>query len=129
MTRRSRSRSAILAILGLLFGQFSLLAYACPAQGEIDVLEAAAATSTAMVDCADRPAARADANLCGLHCQDLAKSATVAAGDEPPAPTLAFALAPAVAERSWSPAARGREAFFAQVAAPPLAIRFCRFLI
>ena len=88
MKRRARSCFAFVAMLGLLFAQLSLTAYACR------MLDGEAATpvvaAVPMTDCADMAAAQANANLCEVHCQDGIKSTLATTGDVPPTVVLSF---------------------------------------
>ena len=78
MSRPSRRRFAILAMLGILFAQFSLMSYACPKEGSA----AEVAATAPMAECDGMAISSPDANLCELHCQDAVKSAAPAAGAE-----------------------------------------------
>jgi len=126
MKRPARSCFAFVAMLGLLFAQLSLTAYACPMEDGEAATPVVAAVP--MTDCADMAAAQANANLCEVHCQDGIKSTLATTGDAPQAVALSFIpLAFATNPRPCvgvSHAARD-----ALAAAPPLPIRFCRFLI
>jgi hypothetical protein len=128
MTRQSRRRFAILAMLGLLFAQFSLMAYACPMQAGTAVATPAA-VPLAMADCTDMAGTLPDPNLCELHCTNAVKAAPVSLGDEPPAMVWSLEVLPptdAAPLRYLHWTQDGPEAL---AAAPPLPIRFCRFLI
>jgi len=126
MKRRARSCFAFVAMLGLLFAQLSLTAYACR------MLDGEAATpvvaAVPMTDCADMVAAQANANLCEVHCQDGIKSTLATTGDVPPTVVLSF-ISSAFATNPRPCADVSHAVRDALAAAPPLPIRFCRFLI
>lgn len=127
MKRRARRYFAFVAMLGLLFAQLSLTAYACPKQGG----DIAAPTSAVpvMTDCADLAATQPDANLCEVHCQDGVKSTPTTASDVPPALVSPILLASSAATLQGIVAHRSNAVRDATAAGPPLPIRFCRFLI
>ncbi|MGI8894352.1 MAG: hypothetical protein ACR2HE_01635 [Casimicrobiaceae bacterium] len=126
MTRRYRRRFAVLALLGLLFAQFSLTAYACPKQAGSEWM----VPTSAQIGCAEQLAVASPAsNLCEVHCLDGVSSLTATANDVPPADFTVFALPapfPPVVTLlgEWQRTARDTMA-----TAPPLPVRFCRFLI
>lgn len=134
LTRPSRIVAALIALIGMLFMQLAVAAYACP-----DV-EAAIAIEATMVEThADAMEAGADcmgsdmdqANLCNAHAtsgnQSLDKpNATPAA----PFTVAALTVVPRDLEPSYAPLARNLEAPpLSRVTAPPLAIRNCCFRI
>lgn len=125
MTRSSRRRFALLAMLGVLFAQFSLLSYACP-MGQIPSDDSVVA---AKPDCAEMNFVAVDANLCGLHCQDALKVIVQVDVAEPHAAVPVYAIAPVAPTRAPDASPRVAETHFALANAPPLAVRFCRFLI
>ena len=126
MSRTVRRLIGLVAAVGLLSAQLSLAAYACPR----DLPGASPAGAPAVhADCAgDQQAALADA-LCEWHCQ-----ASVSVPSSPPQDIVAPTVAPLqVSERppqASSPAGVARRPErVAMATAPPVAIRFCRFLI
>ena len=127
MKRRARRYFAFVAMLGLLFAQLSLTAYACPKQGG-DIAAPIALVST-MSDCADLAGAQPDANLCEVHCLDGVKSAPATTIDVPPALASPILVASTFATTQSIVAHRSNATRDALAAAPPLPIRFCRFLI
>lgn len=125
MSRPYRRRFAILAMLGILFAQFSLMAYACPK----DTGAAEAAATVLMAECDEMAKASPDANLCELHCQDVVKSAVPAVGGEVPAVAGGYPLASPVVAATVSPPRRPTDRLSALATAPPFAVEYCRFLI
>lgn len=126
MTRRYRRRFAVLAMLGLLFAQFSLTAFACPKQAGSEWM----VPTSAQIGSAEQLAVAPPAgNLCEVHCLDGVSSPPTIANDVPAADFTVFAL-PAVFPPvvtmldEWQRTARDPMA-----TAPPLLVRFCRFLI
>ncbi|MBA3505808.1 MAG: hypothetical protein H0T80_08535 [Betaproteobacteria bacterium] len=126
MTRRCRRRFALFALLGFVFAQFSLTAYACPKQaGSAWMLPASAISG-----CAEQLAVAPPAgNLCEVHCLDGVSSVPPTANDAPAADFTVFALPAAfppviTVSGEWQRTARDPMA-----TAPPLPVRFCRFLI
>lgn len=126
MKRSVRRLVACMAMLGLLFAQLSLPAYACP-------FDAGAAQRAAMADkhagCTGRDAVPVDGTLCELHCQDAASIPS-----SPAPPVALLPLQPlVVVERSDATVAIGvtgqRFTLATMATAPPVAIRYCRFLI
>lgn len=126
MKRRARSCFTFVAMLGVLFAQLSLTAYACPMQvGEAATPVVAVAP---MTDCADLAAAQSNVNLCEVHCQDGIKSTLATTGDVPQAVVLSF-ISSAFATNPRPCADVSHAVRDAVAAAPPLPIRFCRLLI
>lgn len=125
MSRPSRRRFALLAMLGILFAQFSLMAYACPKEAG----GALVAAMGAMIDCDEMVTTGPDANLCELHCQDVVKSSVPASGDEVPPAMGAYSVTPLAVAAIASPPRRANDRHPALATAPPLAVRYCRFLI
>jgi hypothetical protein len=126
MKIRSRRRFAgFAAMLVLLFAQLSLAAYACAATP----LAHGQAAVAMPADCpGHHPAPLADA-LCGLHCQ---AEATVPSSAPPDvlvpavAPLLVALPHPAAVPVT---AAAPHPLKLAAATDPPVAIRYCRFLI
>jgi len=119
-SRVARFVAACLAILGLLFSQVALAAYACP----MDM--AAATQSAAESDCCP-DAASAAAGLCAEHCKDsraAVPDVTPPPSDFVPAFTVTLALPPAAGFTGFefSPP-------FSHATSPPLSILNCCFRI
>ncbi len=126
MTRLCRRRFALLALLGLVFAQFSLTAYACPKQGGSEWTVSTAAA----IECAEKSVAASPAgNLCEVHCLNGVSSPPTTANDVPAVDITVFALPAAFPEVVTMLAAWQRTARDTMATAPPLAVRFCRFLI
>lgn len=125
MSRPFRRRFALLAMLGILFAQFSLMSYACPKEAGA----AEMAPTIPMAECDEMAKSSPDANLCELHCQDVVKSAVPASGGEAPLLVGAYPLAPAAIAPTVSPPRRPTDRLSALATAPPLAVEYCRFLI
>ena len=122
MTRSLRNIAAWLALVAMLFAQACLAAYACPPD-----LPAEVNAAVMPPDCHGDSAAPADA-ACKPHCQGSSASTSSAQ-----APTLAILdVAPLIVAMPDACAAAARSApgddIIATAAAPPAAIRFCRFL-
>jgi hypothetical protein len=119
MTRMSRRLLALLAVLGLLFGQVSLAAYAC----------ASAAALRMSADCPGHSAPADTDAACALHC-DVAVTAPAPQhpdlGVPLAPPLLAPVLTPTLPRYTLSRASFGRDTM---ATAPPVAIRFCRLTI
>ena len=125
MSRPFRRRFALLAMLGILFAQFSLMSYACPKEAGA----AEMAATVVMAECNEVAKSSADANLCELHCQDVVKSAVTASGGEVPLALSAYPLSAPAVEPTVSPSRRPTDRLSALATAPPLAVEYCRFLI
>ncbi len=126
MERNARRLTAFIAMLGLLFAQLSLAAFACP----LDVGAVVQAEAPAMPEgCTGQHTAPVDGSLCELHC--LATASIPSS----PAPLMALLpAAPLVVEvrREAMPAmpSRGvRLPGMTMATAPPVALLFCRLLI
>jgi len=115
----------------MLFGQFAIVAYACPVQGPVaPVLMVHAATpADAATPCGGMAAAPESprSNACEVHCNDgvtlpappdLPQVALAAL----PVPTLALAMLATADEAARTP-------YAALPGAPPLTLQFCRLLI
>jgi len=126
MKRRARRWSAFVAILGLLFAQFSLTAFACPKQAG----SAWTASQSAQSSCAEQLTVAPPAgNLCEVHCLDGVSSPPPSANDAPAADFTVFPLPAAFPTVIAMPDVWQRTARDSMATAPPLPIRFCRFLI
>jgi hypothetical protein len=120
--------TALVALFSMLFMQFAVAAYACPAlmggpESSVDAVMAA------MPDC-DQVDSRSPA-LCHAHCQDI-KSAL----DKPEAPVVAPALlfvsailVPLEAVVVMTPGAADRDSLLLRITSPPISIRHCCFRI
>ncbi len=123
---------ARLAIIALAFGQFAVIAHACPVRGSAALpvtVQGAPADAVALHPCSDMVTApaRTQTNVCKAHCTD---SVTLPASPDLPQlapmalPVPTFALAPfALVDVA------ARTPFAALQGAPPLTLRFCRLLI
>lgn len=127
MKRRARRWFAFVAMLGLLFAQLSLTAYSCPMQGGEAATPVVAMAP--MTDCAELAAAQSKGNLCEVDCLDGVKSTPATTGDVPQAVVLSFPFSSAFATNPRTCANGSHDVRDALAAAPPLPIRFCRFLI
>lgn len=125
MSRPSRRRFAFLAMLGIVFAQFSLMSYACPKEAGT----AEAVATVAMAECDEMARSSSDANLCEVHCQDGVKSTVTASGGEVPFAMSAYPVTPPKLLPTASPPRRQTDRLSALAAAPPLAVEYCRFLI
>ena len=122
--RRHRCWIALIALLGLLFQQLAMAAYACPVDGK----DVASAAATQMPPC--HAPDTADKSRCHQHCHPLAQTS-----DHGSAPTVPAALLPpttwlrapsAGATRTAESIARSTDA---RGTAPPLTIQHCTFQI
>ena len=126
--------TALVALFSMLFMQFAVAAYACPAlmggpESSVDAVMAA------MPDCDQvHSPSTADAQspaLCHAHCQDV-KSAL----DKPEVPVVAPALlvvsailVPLEAVAVLTPGAADRDSLLLRITSPPISIRHCCFRI
>ena len=126
--------TALVALFSMLFMQFAVAAYACPAlmggpESSVDAVMAA------MPDCdqvhSPSPADAHSPALCHAHCQDV-KSAL----DKPEAPVVAPALlvvsailVPLEAVAVLTPGAADRDSLLLRITSPPISIRHCCFRI
>lgn len=131
-TKPLRRLVARLAIIAMVFGQFALIAHACPVQGSAALpvtTHSLSADAVALHPCSDiaTAPARTQTNACKAHCTD---SVTLPASPDLPQlapmalPVPTFALAPFALA-----AGAARAPFAALQGAPPLTLRFCRLLI
>jgi len=126
MTRRYHRRFALLALLGFVFAQFSLTAYACPKQAWSEWM----ALTSSQSDCAEKSvAAPAAGNLCEVHCLDGVSSPPSTANDVPATTFTVFAVPVVFPPAVEMPGEWQRAARDSMAAAPPLPVRFCRLLI
>jgi len=124
LRRRHRRWIALIALLGLLFQQFAMNAYACPLDGS----GSAAIAAAAQLPPCHSPSSP-DRARCHEHCHPLAQSA-----DHAPLPSVPAAILPAT---TWvrEPIAQSIPYDFAAYAiearatAPPLTIQHCTFQI
>jgi hypothetical protein len=120
------------ALLAMLFGQLSLVVYACPVQyppagfAAADTASRAAGHGTPCAGMTEAPESPLT-NACEVHCND---------GVTPPTPqdlpqcALVALPPPAFAPAPPAPAGHAvRASFEALQGAPPLALRYCRLLI
>jgi hypothetical protein len=126
MSRTLRRLIGLVATLGLLSAQLALAANACPRDAPGG---APGGTPAMQADCAGHPSAPLADALCGLHCQ-----ASVSVPSSPPQEIAAPSVVPLqVAERPVqspsAPVSARRPERLAMTTAPPVTIRFCRFLI
>ena len=123
--RRHRRWIALIALLGLVFQQLAMAAYACPVEGG-----GAASAATSQLPPCHLPDTT-DKSRCHQHCHPLAQTS-----DHASAPTVPPALLPPT---TWLRAAafiaadRNAESnacsIDARSTAPPLTIRYCTFQI
>jgi len=132
MTRRTHRFVAAVLLLGTLFAQLSVAAFACP-------LAAGTSRATAMPaaheGCAGTHAAQvpdpapASAALCELHCQS---AASVPSTPAPPVALVASAPLVVAVHDAKAPADGGRDVRVLRTAmatAPPVSILYCRFQV
>jgi len=117
LPRRHRVLAALIALVGMLFMQLAVAAYACPGSGE-------PLPPTAMADCDEvDPAAPA---LCHAHCQDGQTSL-----DKPEVRTAAAAVMFFMALIAVEPVSAGIHTRYEPASllrrstAPPISIRHC----
>lgn len=132
LRRKYRLLTALVALVGVLFTQLAIAAYACPSlYGSQDTAMVANAPSAmaSMPDC-DQPDSTEPA-LCLAHCQD-AKSSL----DKPELPAVAPAtffvssILVALAPPRLAPLNDvGRDSLLLRTTSPPIAIRHCCFRI
>ncbi len=128
MNKRAFRRLSLLTLLALVFGQLSLSAYACSALLFDDTAPMAAVVA-ADADCHGQSVAEPRDVQCDFHCQVEPTVTAAASPDLSPdqcAPALDIEL------RAGAPlaaTARQRNAALAMATAPPVSVRFCRFLI
>ena len=126
MPRRYHRRFALFAMLGFLFAQLSLTAYACPKQAGSEWM----ALTSARSDCAEQLAVAPPAgNLCEVHCLDGVSSPPSTANDVPATTFTVFAVPVVFPPAVEMPGEWQRAARDSMAAAPPLPVRFCRLLI
>lgn len=123
-----RSAAAFLAILGLLFAQLAVSAYACPGPEALPL----AAPMQDMPGCDMAPAERSQSPLCQAHClqgdtslQNSSTAPVTIAG-----PCAAPALVPApfpLAAAGLRPDRQG--SLLERPTGPPIAVLHCRFLL
>ncbi|WP_347261995.1 hypothetical protein [Rudaea sp.] len=122
---RHRRWIALVALLGLLFQQVAMAAYACPTETRGAV---AMAASSDMPDCTEP--GKADLARCQQHCHPLTQTS-----DHGTAPTVPPALLPPTTwlrAASWHPVRWHDDVVhgvIARAAAPPLNIQHCTFQI
>ena len=117
LPRKHRVVAALIALVGMLFMQLAVAAYACPGSSELPA-------PTAMADCDEAdPAAPA---LCHAHCQDGQTSL-----DKPEVRTAAAAVMFFMTLVAVEPVSGGTQARFEPASllrrstAPPISIRHC----
>ena len=124
--RRTRLISAVFLLISLLFTQWAIASYVCPAL----TAEASgtAGSAIAAMPCAETMSADTDSaqpNVCQAHCQAGQQSAD---RHEVPAPIAIFVLLPSYLLPDILPVLSGPAIQPAQLersTAPPLAIRHC----
>lgn len=128
MTRRLHRYAAFAAMAGLLYAQSCLAVHACMLSPAPPAMAAAAASAHA--DCAGgNSAPEADA-LCELHCQSVASVPSTPAPVAALAPAAPALVVAALDAPSVDASVADRRAPRTPMAtAPPVAIRYCRFLI
>jgi hypothetical protein len=132
MTRRTHRFVALVLMLGTLFAQLAVAAFACP-------LDAGTAAATAMPAAHEgcggahaaqaREPAPADAALCGLHCQSAVSLPSTPA---PPVALLSTVPLQVAVHDAALPADGGRDVRVLRTAmatAPPVSILYCRFQV
>ncbi|MFO1323777.1 MAG: hypothetical protein U1F15_06905 [Burkholderiales bacterium] len=128
MTRRVRRYAAFTAMTGLLFAQSCLVAHACLLSLAPPAMAAPAAVAHA--DCAGVHGAPKSDALCELNCQSvLSVPATPAPVTAPPLATPVLVVAALDSPAVVAIVADRRAPRTPMATAPPVAIRYCRFLI
>ena len=129
LSRRLRGIAAVFALLGVLFSQLAIAAYACPLP-DGPAAQAMGAPEGGM-PCCDEASPAPDGALCSAHCQQgdqsLDKPAPPAPGALPSAVGLRIAVFDAAAPPAGPPGAL--PSLLTRATAPPLAVRHCRFHI
>ena len=123
---RLRSFTALLALVGVLFSQLALAAYACPGA------QAMAFTAIQLEASAERPCCgdsvpESQPALCAAHCQQADQSLDKAAAPAVPAITW-VAILPGLAVLEVAPDAAPpgeQRSLLARATAPSLALRHC----
>ena len=133
MIAHSARRSvALFAIALVFFGQIAMTVYACPVPGvaaPIAVTHGATPQEAAGFPCAGghEVPARAQANLCEVHCSD---GIGVPSQPDPPQVVLHALPAVTVPLADFGAAGSRTPAWIEPISgAPPLALQFCRLLI
>lgn len=123
VTRSFRRMAAWLALITLLFAQACVAAHACP------VALPAAAHAAAMPSGCDGDSPPPPGAVCEAHCQGA--SASVSAAQTPAVAILDTAplIVAAPDATAFADRRTPSDDVVATAAAPPAAIRFCRFLI
>ncbi len=124
----ARHRISLLTLLMVVFAQLSLSAYACAMAPTDDVVQSMVIVA-ADTDCHGQSAAVMVDVQCGFHCQDSSAVPSSALQDLTPDQsalplTIDLPLVSQPEALSWQ-----REAVLAMTTAPPVSLRFCRFLI
>jgi len=117
-------------MVAMLVGQFAVVAYACPVQGEAIPMalphvaaHAGDGSCAGMAGTSESP----QANVCEVHCND---GVTLPAQPDLPQVALVALPVPAIALAQLAPsAAAARTPYAALPGAPPPTLRFCRLLI
>ena len=118
-----RQLVALLALLALLFAQVSSAAYACAPLSHPHGMPSAAMSE----ECPGHAPTAAD-TLCALHCDAGATMPSTHGPDIAPVASAVLVVEPpfpGVPRASFVPPS----SFDAMATAPPMAIRYCRFLI
>lgn len=127
--RGLRALIAWIALVGVLFSQLAVAAYACPGK-PVMAQAALAAAMEEMPDCHQAPGSAAIDALCQAHCQQGDQSVERVAVP-PPAPAVPSDFRPArlvpIANLAGPPSAQ--LSLLERPTEPPAAVRHCRLLI
>lgn len=128
IVHRTRRLVALFAVLGVLFSQLAVAAYACP--GSDGMIRASLASPAESPDCHELPGPEGVDALCRAHCQQGDQSLERTA-----APVMAAAMPVGFAVLRVESACgadgptRPQPSLLARPTEPPAAVRHCRFLI
>ena len=129
LSRRLRSLAAFLALVGVLFSQLAVAAYACPGPQAMAVV-AIQLEAGADMPCCGAGVPDPQPVLCAAHCQQGDQVLDKPAAQAMPAITLA--ILPGLAAPGVVPAATApgeQRSLLARATAPSLAVRHCCFRV
>lgn len=125
LSRRIRSLTALLAVIGVFFAQIAVAAYACPG-AQAMMLAAIGTEREANMPCCEGGVAEALPALCSIHCQQGDQSLDKPA--PPDVPAIQWTAIPPGALVPHVPAAGPpgeQRSLLARATAPPVALRNC----
>lgn len=127
MKSRIRSLVTLFTILGVLFSQFAVAAYACPG---VQRMAMASIESPERPPCHESPGPDSIDALCQAHCQQGDQSVERVAAPLPaPAIPVSFAIVRVEAPPLAEPPPKPQLSLLERPTEPPAAVRHCRFLI